>query len=357
MMNAGGTGRQTLLRPEYIPRSKMTNGYGNYEKSLLLIRTYIASNFESSVWRFTADDMLSIKFIEDISNASFEMFIGHLQAGCLLLSRGETRFAMFELINASACTKDLMLSNDPRTIDVLLGILSRIQAFQAELRPVLRHFAAMANTVLGKLHPLTCISQLFSSWRLPCEDVIAPMSEAVIVQMSHWLGPLHLHSLIYRQRHTEIFGRSPLNYSITETMAPNINSPTEIYSHRSIKTQVEIGWIWYGRQAYIDSREYALGVLERSKLCVEEAAKTQLDQEAYELLACSQRALDDIPAAEENYIKYLSMVKSIHGESSGHLISALSNLESWYKEWGMVKKSTSSKERRENLQLAMTEIL
>lgn len=354
---AGTTKCKSFLRPEYITRSNMTNGHDYYERSLLLMKAYIAGNFESSVWQFSADDMLSIKSIQDVSNGSLEIFMGHLRAGYLLLSKEETRFAELELINASACMKDLMLSNDPRTIDTLLGIVSRIEAFKVELRPLLQQFAAMAGIVLGKFHPLTCISQIFNSGKVPCRDIIAPMSEAIIARMSHWLGPLHLHSLIYRKRCIMIFGKSPLGYSITESPAPNINCPTDIYSHQSFKTQVELGWLRYGQKAYIEAQHYALGILERSKLCVDEGVGMQLKQEAHELLAHSQRALGEVSAAERNYIQCLSLIKFNNGEFSGHLVGALSDLEDWYKEWIMLEKSMSIKTERERLQLAMTEIL
>ena len=294
------------------------------ERILHVIWDYFRGSFESGTWVID-DDIQWCYSTKPVAYAHFHM--GFLQEECLfacrLINRRYFQDAGKILISATARIKEIILAEDPTTLSRLFQLFHHVRVTGRHdiIMIILRHFSAMAMTVLGDGHPICRISGLLNSVdQSHSNEVVAQCMSRICDSFRSFIGPMHHTAIV---AHAEFLNFSREKEGKLRNLLGKCESDLGLVDKRTIYVHSVLALECYGNYDYMEARRLGQELFVR---CQPSMTDHRYRAEGLFIIAMSQYALGERNSAESCI---LDAIVSVSPLEQSRAVTFLSYLEDW----------------------------
>ncbi len=313
------------------------------ERILGVIWEYFRGSFEAGTWVPNGDGSKSCLSTKPTSPARAHLNLLYHQSllACHLFDINSFQDAGKALISATAHLKDILFAEEPRTLILLFKIIlhTHREGRDEIAFAILRHFSAMAMTVLGDRHPICRISGWLSSMDpSQFEDVIDLCLSSVGDHFASLIGPMHRTALLARIVSMSYGWESEKKLRV---LLGKCENDLGLLDLRTFHVCLELSWRYYNNNKFTDADALGQELVVRSQKLHSTKPEIDYHAEGLYIIAMSQHALGERHSAVSHILDAIALKSQI---DPGRAVYWLSILEEWLMEQG---REDSAAEKRE----------
>ena len=323
------------------------------ERILGIIWDYFRGSFEAGTWVSSEDaseNCISTKLIEPVWT-HLNLLYDQCLLACRLFDRNFFQDAGKALISATAQIKEILCAEDPTTLTRLFKIISFVHRNGKDeiAFAILRHFSAMAMTVLGDRHPICRISGWLSSIDSSrFEDIIDRCLSSVGDHFASLLGPMHRTALIARI--DSMSDRREFEEKLRDLLG-KCKIDLGLLDNRTLHVCLILACKCYENYKFTEARKLGQELLVQSQKIQSRVLKIHCHAESLYITAISQYALGERHSAESHILDAIALKSQTY---PARAVYWLSTLEDWLLKQGREDSAAETRERRRKLQEAMS---
>lgn len=323
------------------------------EMIFVTIRDYHLGCFDAGVWE-AGDGSNHCRTTKPPFDSGSQMIrLGEL---CFmandLFGRSRPQEAGMALVAATANIRDIVLGEDPHTLNRLLNIIRLLHGRGTPeiASAILQQFSAMGETLLGRKHPL----RLVCGWLASTSDTVQTNYVNIIFQsvrtscevFESVLGPLHRTSVSARL-FLLMNMTSNIDSSSRETLFTKLLHECEgtlgPHDTRTLEVRLDLAWTYHSRSNFIEANSMARSILAQGD------SSDSIRSYALEVLARSLYDLGETQEAEIQLRTAIDSERSHWGQDDGLVQRWMLKLEGWLEARGDLE--SSAQVRRERIAL------
>ena len=318
------------------------------EQMLIMIQDYVRGSFDSGTWIQThpCSQCYSSKDGGTASKTSGDIHFA-CSLACVDFSQGHFQEAGATLIHATAAIKEILLAEDPHTLNRLMTTFRHcLYKGRHEIAlAILRHSSNMGEVLLGERHPLPRICQWLASHdRQSVQQALERYSKMIRDLFANINGPLHSSTLNVSFSDAVIAGYSDPTHARTRLRLLLEDCQRYLGSHdtRTVQARTTLmdHLFYWGDKA--EAERHALIIL----FCAEGNEYVDIFY-LYRAHALRALSLCYIDASKfESGIKLLNQALELHGHCDIVAIKWLLDLESWHLQLGNYDAAIQARNKR-----------
>ena len=301
---------------------------------LVSIRDYFRGSFENGTW-VTTNPEIGCQTTRGQRN-SWTVLI-ELQydvlIACELFRRNDFQGAGQNLIAATSRIKGIILAEIPETLQSIFLIIKRslrYKRYEIALA-ILRQYSALAEIIMGKMHPIGCICRRLASiapsqW----ETVIARCTGSLVDHFESLAGPLNMSTIYSRVEHIGSEFDSEYNMNQRLILLKNLLHSCETIlgpqDPRTREVLLNLARYYIHKSNYAEAMRVGWDLV---TLTLDYRIELSFYFEGLYTVAISEYAMGDIHSAETHLREAIEWRISKYGPNDSRARWSLVKLEEW----------------------------